>query len=502
MKWINMILMAVLPLGFAVSAAESEQPLPNIIYILADDLGYGDLGCYGQTKIKTPNIDRIASQGVLFTQHYSGQAVCAPSRCSMLTGLHQGHAQIRNNKELPHEGQTPISDETFTIAEMLKTKGYATACVGKWGLGYPGSEGDPNKQGFDLFFGYNCQRHAHQFYRNYLWKNDQKVFYPDNKVIEGPNYAADEMAREVLQFVDENRDKPFYLYWATPIPHVSLQVPEESLKEYQGLWEETPYKGSYKPESGQGYTGHETPRAAYAAMISHMDRNIGLLMDKLDALGIADNTLLIFTSDNGATYAGGVDAKFFDSMKGLRGHKGELYEGGIRVPFVARWPGRIPAGSSSAHPSAFWDMLPTFGEITGAEIPQRLDGISMLNALTGKPQARHDFLYWEFNAKNYNGGQVAVRYGDWKGIKTHQLYSKKGKGRASRGGQFPGRLQLYNLAVDPAEKNNVAQEYPEIVSRIEQIIQNEHVPSELFPFKTLDRMKSENAVPASDAAGK
>lgn len=461
----------------------AEARLPNIIYILADDLGYNELGCYGQEKIKTPNIDRIAAQGMKFIQHYSGQAVCAPSRCSLLTGLHQGHAYIRNNKELPYEGQTPIPADTFTIAEMLKTKGYATACVGKWGLGYPGSEGDPNNQGFDLFFGYNCQRHAHQYYRSYLWKNDQKVLYPENKDIEGPNYAADEMRTEVLEFVDQNKDKPFFLYWATPIPHVSLQVPEVSLKQYEGLWPETPYKGRYNPTTGGGYTGHPTPRAAYAAMISHMDRNIGLLMDQLDELGIADDTLLIFTSDNGATFTGGVDAKFFNSVGVLRGLKGELYEGGIRVPFIARWPGKIAPGTTSDHLSAFWDMLPTFGEIAGASVPEGLDGISMLPALTGKSQKPHKFLYWEFNA-NYNGGQVAIRMGDWKGIKTQQLgRGKKKKGAASHP---PGKLQLYNLKDDLGEQVDVAEQFPEVVEKLEKIIKREHVRSELFPFKSLD----------------
>lgn len=464
--------MIALLLGTQAFAERSR--LPNIIYILADDLGYGDLGCYGQEKIKTPNIDRIAAEGMKFTQHYSGQAVCAPSRCSFLTGLHQGHAYIRNNKELPHEGQTPIPADTFTIAKMLKTKGYATACVGKWGLGYPGSEGDPNHQGFDLFFGYNCQRHAHQYYRDYLWKNDTKVLYPDNKDIEGSNYAADEMRKEALAFVEEHKDQPFFLYWATPIPHVSLQVPDESLKQYEGQWPETPFKGRYRPETGQGYTGHETPRAAYAAMVSHMDRNIGRLLDQLDALGLAENTLLIFTSDNGASSAGGADYKFFNSTGGLRGKKGQLYEGGIRVPFLAKWPGHVGAGTTSDHISAFWDMLPTFGEITGAEVPDGLDGISLLPELTGRPQAAHDFLYWEFNARNYNGGQVAVRMGDWKGIKVNQLKGKR------------GHLELYNLNIDAAEQKDVANTYPEICRKMEEIIRREHVPSKLFPFASLD----------------
>jgi arylsulfatase A-like enzyme len=465
----------------------SQARLPNIIYILADDLGYGDLGCYGQEKIKTPNIDALAEQGMRFTQHYSGQAVCAPSRCSFLTGLHQGHAYIRNNKELPHEGQTPIPADTFTIAKMLKTRGYATACIGKWGLGYPGSEGDPLNQGFDLFFGNNCQRHAHQYYRNYLWKNDRKVMYPENKDIKGPNYSADEMRKEALAFMEQNKDTPFFLYYATPIPHVSLQVPEESLAPYQGLWPEKPFKGAYKPKTGMGYTGHAAPRAAYAAMVSHMDRNIGMLMARLDELGLTDDTLVVFTSDNGATYAGGADPGFFNGTAGLRGLKGSHYEGGLRVPFIARWPGKIAAGTTNGHVSAFWDMLPTFAAITGAEVPVKVDGLSMLPALTGKPQKPHDFLYWEFNAKHYNGGQVTVRMGDWKGIKIQQLSSgKRGKRKKSAVTHSPEKMQLFNLKTDPFEQTDVAAHHPEVVSQIEAIIQREHTPSALFPFETLD----------------
>ena len=477
------LLTALFVMSLPLSA--TQVPLPNIIYILADDLGYGDLGSYGQEKIQTPHLDKIAREGMRFTQHYSAQAVCAPARCSLLTGLHQGHAFIRNNKELPTEGQTPIPADSFTIAKMLKTKGYATACVGKWGLGYPGSEGDPNNQGFDLFFGNNCQRHAHQFYRNYLWKNDQKVMYLENKDIEGPHYSADEMRKEALQFMDDNRDGPFFLYYATPIPHVSLQVPDESLAQYEGRWPEKPFKGRYNAKSGKGYTGHATPRAAYAAMVSHMDRNIGMLMAKLDELGLAENTIVLFASDNGATYAGGADPKFFNGAPNMRGLKGSLYEGGIRVPFIARWPGKIAPDSTSEHISAFWDILPTLAEITGADIPVEVDGISLLPTLTGQgEQQQHEALYWEFNAPHYNGGQIAVRMGDWKAIKVNQV--SRGKGKNKQAGPFPGELQLYNLAEDLGETMDLAAEYPELVERIEAIIRREHTRSELFPLKSLD----------------
>jgi arylsulfatase len=389
-----------------------------------------------------------------------------------------GHAYIRNNKRYKHSGQAPIASSEFTIAEMLKQDGYATACVGKWGLGPVGTEGDPNKQGFDLFFGYNCQRRAHQYYRDYLIKNDKKVFYPDNKDISGPNYSADEMRKEVLNFVRENKDKPFFLYWATPIPHVSLQVPEEDLKEYLGKWPETPYKGHYKPgkngRDSQGYTGHKTPRAAYAAMISHMDRNVGQLMKLLDELKIADNTLLIFTSDNGTTYTGGVDYKFFNSVGELNGLKGKLYEGGIRVPFIARWPGKIKPGTTSDCVSAFWDMMPTFAEVAGIEPPKGIDGISILPALTGKKQKKHKFLYWEFPAKIYKG-QVAVRMGDWKGIRTNLIKDKNAP------------IKLYNLKDDIGEKKDVASEHPEVVAEIEKIMNQEHVNSNMFKFPAIDK---------------
>ncbi|OVE81874.1 hypothetical protein BVY04_02185, partial [bacterium M21] len=348
---------------------------------------------------------------------------------------------------------------------------------GKWGLGYPGSEGDPNNQGFDLFFGYNCQRHAHHFYRNYLWKNQEKVMYPDNKTVTGPNYSADEMRKEALQFVREKKDQPFFLYWATPIPHVSLQVPEQSLKQYLGKWPETPFKGAKKV--GRGYSGHPTPRAAYAAMISHMDRNIGQLMDLLDELKIADNTLLIFTSDNGATYTGGVDAKFFNSVGSFKGLKGSLYEGGIRVPFVAKWPRKIKPGTTSDHISAFWDMLPTFAEIAGYKVPTDTDGISMIATLTGTgKQAKHPFLYWEFIAAHHNRkerGMVAVRMGKWKGIKSNLKKNHNAP------------LALYDLEKDIGETNDIAKAFPEVADKIQTIMKNQHKPSKIFPFPAIDK---------------
>ena len=441
---------------------------PNIIFIMADDLGYAELGCYGQKKIKTPNLDRLAAEGMKLTDHYSGSPVCAPSRCVLMTGKHTGHSFIRNNKELKgQEGQTPIPAETVTIAKILKAKGYATGCVGKWGLGFPGSEGDPLNQGFDMFFGYNCQRHAHFYYPTYLWKNDKKIELPGNKIRTGKTYSADLMKDEVLGFVRENKDNPFFLYWPTPVPHVSMQVPEDSLAEYKGKWKETPFK-----DRGKGYTGHATPRAGYAAMITRMDRDIGEMLSLLDELSLKDDTLVIFTSDNGATKVGGVDFKFFDSAGPLRGLKGSLYEGGIRVPFIARWPKKIATGTTSNHTSAFWDVMPTLADVAGADSPVDIDGISFAPTLLGKGgQKIHESMYWEFRAY---GGQVAVRMGDWKGIRTNL------------GKKPDAPVELYNLKDDIGEKNDVAKKHPDIVKRIEQIMKQEHVPSEGFPFKALD----------------
>ena len=463
---------AVLQSGCIAAEAEKKaQKQPNIIYILADDLGYRELGCYGQTKIKTPNIDKIAAEGVKFTQHYSGQAVCAPSRCVLLTGKHTGHSYVRDNRERKPEGQIPLPAGTFNIASMLKTKGYATACVGKWGLGFPGSVGDPNNQGFDLFYGYNCQRQAHSFYPEYLWKNDKKVQLPGNKPYNGgPHYSADLMTTEALQFIRESKDKPFFLYYASPIPHVSLEVTQDMVDMYKGKWdeEEKPYDGK------KGYIAHKNPRSCYAGMISHLDRDVGRIINLLKELDLEDDTLIIFTSDNGATFCGGVDYKFFKSVGELRGLKGSLWEGGIRVPLVAKWPGKIRPGTTSDHISAFQDMLPTFAEITTADIPKDIDGKSMLAALTGKEQQEHEHLYWEFPAR-YFKGQQAVRMGKWKAI------------RRNLNKQPEAPIQLFNLETDIGESNDVASEFPEVVTKIREIMKKEHTPSKEFPFKALDK---------------
>jgi len=449
---------------------------PNIILILADDLGYGELGCYGQKIIQTPHIDQLAAEGMRFTQHYAGSPVCAPSRCVLMTGKHTGHAFTRNNGRpngKPHDpqngifaGQNPIPESEVTIAEILKQEGYTTSAIGKWGLGYIGSEGDPNKQGFNLFYGYNCQVQAHNHYPRFLWRNDQKEILEGNdRSFTGQRYSQDLFIKEAIQFINQNKNNPFFLYLPFIIPHLSIQVPEESLDQYKGKIPEESY------QHRSNYEKHPFPRSGYAAMISHMDRGIGQMMETLKKLNLDDNTLVIFTSDNGPTYfrLGGSDSDYFQSAAPFRGLKGSLYEGGIRVPFIARWPGKIQSGTASDHASAFWDILPTLCEITGAEIPENIDGISFLPTLFGKKnQKQHEFLYWEFPGYS---GQQAVKMSNWKGIRTN--LKKK---------NMDSSIQLYNLEEDIGEKNNVASQHPEIVEKIKKIMIQEHTESELFPF--------------------
>src|SRR5688572_2687041 len=365
----------VLLLAAAFLGAVSGFARPNVVFILADDLGYGDIGPFGQRKIRTPNLDRLAAGGMRFTQHYSGNAVCAPSRCVLMTGKHPGHAWIRNNREVQPEGQPPLRASEVTIAEALKQAGYACAAIGKWGLGFPGSEGEPLKQGFDRFYGYNCQRHAHNHYPTYLWDNDRRVSLNNPEFLAhqplppgsdpkdpasydryvGKDYAPDLMMEQALRFVDANKSKPFFLYFASTIPHLALQAPADALKAYAGQWPDAPYAGTNK------YLPHFTPRAAYAAMISRLDEHVGKLMARVDQLGLATNTIFIFTSDNGPLYnqLGGTDCEFFQSARDLRGRKGSLYEGGIRVPLIVSWQGRIKAGTVSDRVTGFEDWLPT-----------------------------------------------------------------------------------------------------------------------------------------------
>lgn len=421
---------------------------PNIIYILADDLGYGDLGCYGQVLIGTPNLDRLAREGMRFTQHYAGSAVCAPSRGVLLTGLHTGHCPIRNNRALKQEGNVPIPSKYVTLGEMMKAAGYDTGAFGKWGLGFPGSEGDPVNRGFDVFFGYNCQRQAHDYYPDHLWRNQDKVILRDNADGQEQDYSHDLIVEAALDFIRARRDRPFFAYVPFTIPHTRFQVPD---------------LGAY------GDTDWEKNHQIQAAMIGRMDRDVGRIAALVRELGLDDETLIFFTSDNGPHGSAGTLEKF-RAAGPLRAKKGSLYEGGIRVPLIARWPGRIAAGTVSDHISGFQDVMPTFAELAGANAPKGIDGISFAPALTGTGRQRqHDYLYWEL------GNQQAVRIGPWKAVRR-------------LGRQGAGPVELYHLPDDIAESKDLAKSHPDLVQHMEQILREARKPSKLFPHKVLDHL--------------
>ncbi|MBT5186253.1 MAG: arylsulfatase, partial [Kordiimonadaceae bacterium] len=470
-----------------LTACSNEQPMeqiepdkkPNVIYIFADDLGYGEIGAFGQKLIKTPTLDQMAADGMIFTNHYSGSPVCAPSRSTLLEGKHTGHSQIRDNFELggyldeEERGQLPLKAGTVTIGTLMQDAGYKTAAIGKWGLGFNGSEGAPNKQGFDLFYGYLDQKQAHNYYPTHLWKNTERAplnneYFSAHQAFEGdPNnaadydkykgsdYAVDHMTAEAKNFINENKDDPFFLYLAYNIPHVALQVPDERLEEYD--FEETPYLGDNM------YVPHQKPRAAYAAMITLMDDHIGQILAQLDDLNLTDDTLIMFTSDNGPTYVSGVDVELFNSTDGLRGLKGDVYEGGIRVPMIAKWPGNIKPGTSTDHISAIWDVLPTLGSIVGEDTPDDIDGVSFLPTLLGEEnQVEHEALYWEYHDSRWAGSQAA-RLGKWKAVRL--------------GGHNDANapIELYNLDIDRAESNDVAADNPDVIARVQAVFNSRTV---------------------------
>lgn len=445
---------------------------PNIIYILADDLGYGDLSVYGQKNFQTPNIDKLAAQGMLFTQHYSGSTVCAPSRSALMTGMHTGHTVVRGNYGIKPEGQFPIPDSTLTIAEVLKKAGYSTGAFGKWGLGYPGSEGDPNNQGFDTFYGYNCQTIGHNYYPYHLWSNQDSIVLPQNSGTKKGIYAPSLIHEKALQFIEENKDRPFFAYVPSIIPHAELVAPEEVLNRFRGKYlPEKVYKGideGPKYKIG-GYGSQTESHAAFAAMVSILDEQVGEIVQKVNDLGIADNTIIIFTSDNGPHLEGGADPDYFDSNGLLKGYKRDLYEGGIRVPMLIKWPNKIKPGTVTDHVSAFWDVFPTLAEIAGVKETPGLDGISLLPTLLGNSteQKEHEYLYWEFHEK---GGRQAVRMGDWKAVKYNVLQNPD------------ARIELYDLSQDTGEANNVAADFPEVVAEMESILERARTPSEVFRF--------------------
>ena len=472
--------------AFAAPPQAPERPAvpPNIVFILADDLGYGELGSYGQRRIRTPRLDRMASEGMRFTQFYAGSTVCAPSRGTLLTGLHTGHAYVRDNHELggfldeEERGQLPLPENHPTVARWLRERGYATGMVGKWGLGGPGSTGVPTRQGFDFFFGYLDQKQAHNFYPTHLWRNEERfplgnTYFSPHQQLEGKpddpksyekyrgrDYAIDFMTREAVSWLRTQAGKPFFLYYAPTIPHVALQVPEAALAEYAGAFPETPYTGTNR------YLPNRTPRATYAAMITYLDAQVGQILDTIRDIGADERTLVIFTSDNGATFdVGGAPTRFFESHGRLRGHKTDLYEGGIRVPMIARWPGRIRAGSTSDHVGANWDMWATFAELAGGAAPDATDGISILPTLLGRSgQRSHDALYWEFHAK---GAAQAVRMGRWKGIRN-ELTTRR-----------DAPIELYDLEADESETRDVAAGHPDVVRRIAQLMRESRTPAVL-----------------------
>lgn len=457
--------------GKSLTEPKRNVQRPNIIYILADDLGYGDLGCYGQKKFKTPNLDRMAREGMLFTQHYAGTSVSAPSRSSLMTGMTTGHTPIRGNKEWKPEGQWPLPGRMVTIPEMLKKQGYITGGFGKWGLGYPGSEGDANMQGFDEFYGYNCQRLAHNYYPAYLWDNQNKVILEGNAGDKFGEYAPELIHQKALSFMEKNRNKPFFMFYPTTIPHAELLLPEKHMNEFRGKYlPEKYYKGVLPGEPNfreGGYGRQAESHAAFAAMVTLLDKNIGEILAKLKELGLDNNTIVIFSSDNGPHQEGGADPDYFDSNGPLKGYKRDLYEGGIREPMIAWWPGKIKAGTTSGHISAFWDVMPTLAEISGASVPQGIDGISFLPELLGrKGQKQHEYLYWEFHEM---GGRQAVRKGDWKLVRYNVANSKI-------------TTELYNLKTDIGELKNIADQHPDVVKELLKIMGEARTSSDLFNF--------------------
>jgi arylsulfatase A-like enzyme len=495
---------AALALGWTMAVEASaaggtpEPRRPNIVFLIADDLGYGDVGCFGQRLIRTPHVDGLAADGMRITQHYSGSPVCAPSRCVLMTGKHTGHAFIRNNRSIEPEGQYPIPADTRTLARLLSQLGYATGGFGKWGLGGPGTSGEPLRQGMDRFFGFNCQGVAHNYYPTYLWDNDRRLTLPNpafasNQKLPadadpkdraayaryaGTQYAPDLITEQALRFVRDNKDRPFFLYYPTTVPHLALQVPDDSLAEYLGKFPEEPYVG------GRGYLPHFAPRAAYAAMITRLDRAIGRIVALIRELGLEDNTLFVFTSDNGPLYDqyGGTDADFFRSAGPLRGRKGSVYEGGMRVPTIVRWKGRIAPGTTSDRVTGFEDWLPTLLDMIGAadRAPRDIDGISFAPTLRGQSQEPRPFLYREFPAY---GGQQALRMGDWKGVRQNLM--PRGKAEPNM------HIELYNLRDDLAEAKDVAADHPDVVARIARLMREQHTPSREFPFPALDRDRAE-----------
>lgn len=455
-----------LSVGLAVLAT-LQRPIqgqtssrPNIILIQADDLGYGDLSAYGQAQFQTPGLDRLAREGIRFTNYYAGTTVCAPSRCALMTGLHTGHTWIRGN------GEIPLRTEDVTLAMVLRDAGYRTAVIGKWGLGTPGTTGQPDKKGFDYSFGFLDHRHAHRQYTDHLYRNAQRV----ETNLTG-DYVNDLFTREAETFITAADPKPFFLYLNYTVPHAELRAPADSMTPFTGRYPETPFvnekadarqSGATIDGASLGYRSQPSPKAAFAAMITRMDRDIAHLTDVIGQRGLDRRTLILFVSDNGPHREGGADPSYFKSSGGLRGIKRDLYEGGIRVPMIARWTGRIPAGRVSDHPWAHWDMLPTLAELAGTQAPTAIDGLSMAQALEGRTQRTHDAFYWEFHERGF---QQAARMGNWKAVRLRMDQS----------------LELYDLAADPYEQHDVASSNPAVVAKIEHYLKTARTESDRWP---------------------
>lgn len=460
--------------GCTQASTKDEKQNPNVIFILADDLGIGDTSPYGQQLIRTPNIGRLADEGMLFTQCYTGTAVSAPSRASLLTGLHTGHTYIRGNMRMEPEGQLPMPAGTYTLADVFKEAGYATGCFGKWGLGYPGSSSEPTKVGFDTFYGYNCQTLAHDYYPDHLWDDTTRVNFPENYNQTEGIYSADLIHQKALDYIRSHAGKPFFAYLSYTLPHAELVLPHDSVYDFYCRLipeaDDQPWHEENPTRRG-AYGAAERPLAAFASMVTRLDKYVGDVMALLHELGIEDNTLIVFASDNGPHSEGGANPAYFKSAGPYRGEKRDLYEGGIRTPMIVRYPGHVAAGSTSDHLMAFWDMMPTFAELIGNKKAFQTDGISFLPALLGQEgQQEHEYLYWEFHEK---GGKQAVRYGNWKGVRLRVCCPEETV------------FELYDLSKDIHEDHNLAKEHPEMVQKLETIMQQARTESELFNFSRM-----------------
>ena len=469
LRAIVLLFLAILTSSCGRSAALAQQrSTPNILLIQADDLGYGDLSAYGQSKFQTPSLDRMAKEGIRFTQYYAGSTVCAPSRTTLMTGFHTGHSWIRGNRVAQQTTDSALRPEDVTVAKVLQQAGYRTAVIGKWGLGSPGTTGQPDKQGFEYAFGFLDHTHAHRQFTDHLWRNGESVA-ADLK----NDYVNDLFTKETVAFIDRNDPRPFFIYLNYTVPHAELRPPEEAITPFRGKFPERPFSnpiadakqtGARSDLPTLGYRSQPTPLAAFAATITRMDRDIGTLVRLLDARGLGRRTLVLFISDNGPHQEGGGDPVFFKSSGGLRGIKRDLYEGGIRVPAIARWTGTVPAGRVSDHVWAHWDMLPTLAELAGARIPAGLDGMSMTRALRGQRQPTHPFFYWEFHERGF---QQAVRMADWKAVRMKK----------------DAPLELYDLKTDRGEQREIARVHPEVVSKIETYLKSARTESERWPIK-------------------